>query len=181
MTRTANLINTPSKIAQVLPGRSKIGWGWTKRKGESTMKTLSTVFVLCFIAEASPAASTPDHALQGFLLTGYTRWLADHNVNRNQLLWESIAGGVIGALPDIIGQTGYLRPGYWPNYNWSHSWRNPLVVFPQYSLHLWVDSKFHRFEGDTWWPRLWKTCVLMWIGEAVLTYIFIKFILPERN
>jgi len=127
------------------------------------MKRLLLIVLFCTQFGRVYAASTPDHFLQSFLLTGYS--VAAISDDKEVILWSAISGGVIGILPDVIGAFG------------PHSSTNPLRFIPQYGFHLLVDGAFHRFEGDTWWPRMAGVCVVMWIAEGVLTYVFFRYVL----
>jgi hypothetical protein len=120
----------------------------------------------------------PSHAVQGGLLMGFsTRLVSD---DRQTVLTSAIAGMVMGALPDLIGMTGLHRPLFWPNYTWAHSAYNGLNLLPPYSLHLFVDRGFHEKPGENWWPKKAGLCLALWITEAILTYLFVKYILPPQ-
>jgi hypothetical protein len=147
------------------------------------MKNLLVLALIPLLALCScvPAYSAPttDHFIQGFLLTGYSASIFSRN--HNMVLYSAIVGGVVGALPYIIGCFGPHHSLDWPYYSWSHLGTNPLRFLPPYGLHLLVDKAFHRFPGDNWWPRMVGACVVMWIGEGILTYLFFKYVLPTSS
>jgi len=133
--------------------------------------------ILLFISPYVYAASTPDHFIQNFLITGYGTKLFSND--RTTILYSAVIGGIIGMAPDLIGMTGPHGLHHWVNYTWAHSSDNPLRFIPQYGFHLLVDRAFHEFPGDKWWPRMTSVCIVMWFVEGVLTYVLFKYVLPK--
>ena len=141
------------------------------------MKSLCVSVLVLGLTVQLRAASTPDHFVHGFLITGYTLSLTGES--RETVLWGAAATGLLMTLPDIIGTFGPHHYMSWPVYTWAHQGGNPLVMLPPYLIHIWMDQAFHRFEGDTWWPRMAGICIVMWVVEIALIYVFFKYVLPR--
>jgi len=137
-----------------------------------------TFVLVVLLSTRGLAASTPDHFIHGFVITGYVLSLAGES--RSTVLWTSVISGTLSILPDVIGAFGPHQVMHWPVYTWAHERGNPLVMIPWYALHLYIDTAFHRFEGDKWWPRMAGICIAMWVVEVVLIYVFFKYVLPKK-
>jgi len=142
------------------------------------MRVKALIVVLLLSQGRATAASAPDHFIHGFVITGYVLSLAGES--RATVLWGSAISATLMTLPDVIGMFGPHQYMHWPVYTWAHERGNPLVMIPQYAFHLFIDTAFHRFEGDTWWPRMAGICVAMWVVEVVLIYVFFKYVLPDE-
>lgn len=130
-------------------------------------------------------ASTPNHAVQGALLTGialrfFGLLLAEFLPVFFFFIHPLIAilstilmtlGAVAGAAPDIIGWIGRLIYDGDDLYGEAHSGilASKLKWVPMYGLHLLVDRPFHTaYNKGHWWPDLWLLEAIFWVINAVV-------------
>lgn len=135
-------------------------------------------------------ASTPNHAVQGALLTclmlklmhavvGYLVPLAGWILAPLMVYVYCILGtlgAVLGALPDIIGWAGRVHePGSWTLYREAHGGRirDKFEWSPQYQLHVWVDEMFHADGEGHWWPRLWWMEIGYWLLNGAALWVLL--------
>lgn len=73
----------------------------------------------------------------------------------------AVVGGILGAVPDVIGWTGLRKYKTWERYLRAHKptwWK--WILFP-WGLHIFIDSLTHK-EGKEWWVKWWIE-IIGWI------------------
>ncbi len=117
---------------------------------------------------------TLSHTAQGGLLL-VAPFLS--RIRKQTWLWMlGLAGGVFGALPDLIGAYGnIIRHDHWSLYMSAHSGRiaGILRYIPMYGLHLFLDSLGHG-PGRRWWllqERFWLEATLWLANLLVLVWM----------
>ena len=119
-------------------------------------------------------ADTPSHFIHGGLLCGTMAKLAGAS---KTVTWISFGvGGLIGALPDIAGATGYHATMDWPNYTLAHRFGTTSSFLPPITLHLAVDGLFHGRPGENWWPSKAPQAIAIWIIQVALLYFFTDWV-----
>lgn len=112
-----------------------------------------------------------NHATQGFLLSYYLFYFLPEKIR----LIISIIYGIIGTLPDVIGDI-YAKYDNYKMYDRLHNLKITIKNFILFTffLHTYQD-KFLHGEGKRWWilkERMWYE-ILTWILNILILFYYI--------
>ncbi len=137
--------------------------------------TRATLVFLILATAIARGDILPNHMIQGGLLTGSIVKLSGGSQSACWIAFGT--GAILGALPDLAGIAGGSARGHWDVYMDWHSFSHPVSFIPPIALHLIVDKAFHPPEGG-WRKGMIGWVVAIVIVEAVLVYLFIKWVKP---
>ena len=133
---------------------------------------MKPILAFLLITTVARADITPNHGVQGGLLTGSIMKLTGGS---QTACWIGFGvGTVLGMLPDLQWMASGQQHDY--DYLRYHSFRQAVSFLPPVTLHIFWDRPFHPLPRAEW-PR-WgiPVAIAMVFAEILLVYLFAKWI-----